>query len=50
MVVPECEFGKNGVFLYADSGLVENPDADQLSESPFLQQVLSRSLLKLSQE
>lgn len=32
MVVPECEFGKNGVFLYADSGLVENPDADQLSE------------------
>jgi len=32
MVVPECEFGENGVFLYADSGLVENPDADQLSE------------------
>lgn len=32
MVVPECEFGENGVFLYADSGLVENPDAEQLSE------------------
>lgn len=32
MVVPECEYGENGVFLYADSGLVENPDADQLSE------------------
>jgi len=32
MVVPDCEYGQNGVFLYADSGLVENPDADQLSE------------------
>ncbi|MBP7174752.1 MAG: phosphate acetyltransferase [Thermoclostridium sp.] len=32
MVVPNCEYGENGVFLYADSGLVENPDADQLSE------------------
>lgn len=32
MVVPDCEYGENGVFLYADSGLVENPDADQLSE------------------
>ena len=32
MVVPECEYGEKGVFLYADSGLVENPDADQLSE------------------
>jgi len=32
MVVPDCEYGENGIFLYADSGLVENPDADQLSE------------------
>lgn len=32
MVVPNCEYGENGTFLYADSGLVENPDADQLSE------------------
>ncbi len=32
MVVPECEYGEKGVFLYADSGLVENPNADQLSE------------------
>ena len=32
MVVPDCEYGEKGVFLYADSGLVENPDADQLSE------------------
>ncbi len=32
MCVPDCEFGHNGTFLYADSGLVENPDAEQLSE------------------
>lgn len=32
MVVPDCEYGSNGTFIYADSGLVENPDADQLSE------------------
>lgn len=32
MVVPNCEYGSNGVFIYADSGLVENPNADELSE------------------
>jgi len=32
MVVPNCEYGENGVFLFGDSGLVENPDSDQLSE------------------
>ena len=32
MVVPDCEFGANGTFLFSDAGLVENPDAEQLSE------------------
>lgn len=32
MVVPDCEYGHNGTFIYGDCGLVENPDADQLSE------------------
>lgn len=32
MVVPDCEYGENGVFVYGDSGLVENPNADELSE------------------
>ncbi len=32
MVVPDCEYGHNGAFVYADSGLVENPNADELSE------------------
>jgi phosphate acetyltransferase len=30
MVVPDCEYGDNGVFLFADSGLVEFPTEDQL--------------------
>lgn len=32
MCVPECEYGHKGTFLYADSGLVENPNAEELSE------------------
>lgn len=32
MVVPNCEYGENGVFVFGDSGLVENPTADELSE------------------
>jgi len=32
MVVPDCEFGSNGTFLFSDCGLVENPSADDLSE------------------
>lgn len=30
--VPNCEYGEDGVFLFSDCGLNENPDADQLSE------------------
>lgn len=32
MVVPNCEYGHNGTFIYADSGLNGNPNADELSE------------------
>jgi len=32
MVVPDCEYGENGVFVFSDSGLNEYPDADALSE------------------
>ena len=27
MVVPDCEFGNNGVFVFGDCGLNENPDS-----------------------
>ena len=33
MVVPNCEYGEDdGVFVFGDCGLVENPTADELSE------------------
>lgn len=32
MCVPDCEYGHHGTFLYADSGLVENPSAEELAE------------------
>ncbi|MCX8052748.1 MAG: phosphate acetyltransferase [Armatimonadetes bacterium] len=32
MIVPDCPYGENGVFVYADCGLVINPDPDQLAE------------------
>ncbi len=32
MVVPDCEYGEEGTFIFADSGLNENPDAESLSE------------------
>lgn len=32
MVVPNCQYGSNGTFVFSDCGLVENPTADELSE------------------
>ena len=32
MVVPDCKYGSNGTFIFADSGLNEEPDAEKLSE------------------
>ena len=32
MVVPNCEFGADGVFVFADCGLNQNPDSEGLSE------------------
>ena len=31
MVVPECEYGDQGTFLFADSGLEQNPDPEKLA-------------------
>ena len=32
MVVPDCEYGENGTFIFSDAGLNPNPTADELSE------------------
>lgn len=31
MVVPNCEYGANGTFIFADSGLVQNPNSEELA-------------------
>ncbi|MGN0334896.1 MAG: phosphate acetyltransferase [Lachnospiraceae bacterium] len=31
MVVPDCEYGENGTFIFADSGLEQNPDPEKLA-------------------
>ena len=31
MVVPDCSLGENGVFIFADCGIVPEPDAQQLA-------------------
>ena len=32
MVVPDCEYGEKGTFVYGDSGLNQNPNAEELAE------------------
>ena len=32
MCVPDCNYGENGTFIFGDSGLNQNPTADELSE------------------
>ncbi len=31
IVVPDCEYGENGTFIFADSGLEQNPDPEKLA-------------------
>ena len=31
MVVPNCEYGENGTFIFGDSGLEQNPDPEKLA-------------------
>lgn len=31
IAVPDCEYGDNGTFLFADSGLEQNPDSERLA-------------------
>ena len=45
MVVPNCEYGENGTFIYADSGLNQEPDAEALSEIAISSSKSFRSLV-----
>lgn len=45
MCVPDCEYGEEGTFIYSDCGLVENPNAEELSEIAISSGVTCKSLL-----
>jgi len=45
MIVPNCEYGENGVFIYADCGLVINPNAEELAEIAIQSAATMRGLL-----
>jgi len=32
MIVPDCEYGDHGAFIFADSGLEQNPDPEKLAQ------------------
>ena len=45
MIVPDCEYGENGVLLFADCGLVINPNAEELAEIAIQSSKTMNSLL-----
>ena len=47
MQVPDCEYGYRGVFVFADCGLVPDPDAGQLSEIAIDSAELARRLMEV---
>ncbi|MEA1965648.1 MAG: phosphate acyltransferase, partial [Candidatus Aerophobetes bacterium] len=47
MVVPGCPYGEEGIFIFADSGMVPNPDAEQLAEIAISSADTAKELLKV---
>jgi len=47
MIVPDCPYGEEGLFIFADSGMVPNPDAEQLAEIAISSADTAKELLKL---
>ncbi|MDH7576819.1 MAG: phosphate acetyltransferase [Bacillota bacterium] len=44
MIVPDCEFGDNGMFIFADCAVNPNPTAEQLAEIAYSSAETARSL------
>ena len=45
MVIPDCPYGEDGVFIYADGGVNENPTAEQLADIALTSADSARTLL-----
>lgn len=48
MVVPDCSFGENGVFIFADCGIVPEPTAIQLSQIAISSAELAKNVFDIS--
>ena len=46
MVVPDCEYGAAGAFIYADCGLLPFPDAAQLADIAVASDAMAKALLQ----
>jgi phosphate acetyltransferase len=45
MIVPDCDYGEDGVLIYADCGLVINPNAEELAEIAIQSAMTMKNLL-----
>ncbi|MCL2224673.1 MAG: phosphate acetyltransferase [Defluviitaleaceae bacterium] len=45
MVVPDCEYGNNGVFIFSDCGLIQNPNSEELAAIAISSATSYRALL-----
>ena len=48
IIVPDCEYGANGAFVFGDSGLNQNPNPEELQQSQLLLLNLSSFLYRKS--
>lgn len=46
IIVPDSKYGENGIFLFSDCAIMENPDAEQLSEIAIVSANSWRKIIK----